>query len=436
MAILLRYICWGTLGPHPGAQPLQAGLGLPPREPPGGGGGAAFVRAALQKEAAIVARELQIPLFTPAYLRTPYLTGPQKPYFASVITRLLRKVPCTSWERQALKSRIFLVRTVPHTVRSVFERHSNKTECSSAPPPCHCHTSLRATWEQAGPLTIYDGHLAMLPLQLQHQDLHLKSKDPLPIRGPEARAAAIKECTTLARLLNVPMNEKWDISLPKAIFLDTGELLNWVQHIAHQVSEVAVARVVDKFPRALWGFCRRWMWEQLQEFLHKERYQRLSSSAKQILQGLNQLLTRKGWCASGDARVALLYLIGKGKSLRLPAITWRRICAVARPVIPRYRLCLAVRAFSCFLRVLTSEITGCFHHHNVHSFASWYTWLDSWSCTHVTEADCKDEFNNVDPALVVKYLKESTEWLKPKRQWRSTQMCWSIHKTDKAMDRS
>ena len=208
--------------------------------------------AALQKEAAIVARELQIPLFTPAYLRIPYLTGPQKTYFACVITRLLRKVPCTSWERQALKSRIFLVRTVPHTVRSVFERHSNKMERSSAPPPCHCHTSLRATWEQAGPVTIYDGHLDLLPLQLQHQDLHLRSKEPLPIRGPETRAAAIKECTTLARLLNVPMNEKWDISLPKAIFPDTGELLNWMQHIAHQVSEVAVVRVVDKFSGALW----------------------------------------------------------------------------------------------------------------------------------------------------------------------------------------
>ena len=163
---------------------------------------------------------------------------------------------------------------------------------------------------------------------------------------------------------------------------------------------------------------------------------RLSSSAKQILQGLNQLLTRKGWCASGDARVALLYLIGKGASLRLPAITWQPICALARPVIPRYCLRFAARAFSCFLRVLTSEITGCFHHHNVHSIASWYTWLDSWSCTHVTEAECKDQFNNVDPALVVKYLKESTDWSKSKRQWRSTQMCWSIHKTNKAMDRS
>ena len=148
------------------------------------------------------------------------------------------------------------------------------------------------------------------------------------------------------------------------------------------------------------------------------------------MSGLNQLLTQKGWHATGDVRVALLYLIGKGKSLRLPAITWRPICAVSRPIVPRSRLRLAARAFSCFLRVLSNEIIGCFHHHNVHSIASWNTWLDTWSCTHVTEADCKDQFNNVDPALVVQYLNESTEWLKTKRQWRAPQMCWSIHKAD------
>ena len=40
----------------------------------------------------------------------------KKPYFARIITHMLCKVSCSAWERQALKSRIFLVRTVPHTV--------------------------------------------------------------------------------------------------------------------------------------------------------------------------------------------------------------------------------------------------------------------------------------------------------------------------------
>ena len=138
---------------------------------------------------------------------------------------------------------------------------------------------------------------------------------------------------------------------------------------------------------------------------------------------------------TGDSRVALLYLIGKGKSLFLPAITWRPICAIAQPLVPRAQLHLAVRAFSCFLRVLTQEIIGCFHHHAAHSIADWYSWLDTWSCTHIVEADCKDQFNNVNPKLVVQYLQDSWAWLRSKRQWRATQMCWSIHKTDRSMDR-
>ena len=198
---------------------------------------------------------------------------------------------------------------------------------------------------------------------------------------------------------------------------------------------MAVIRVVDKFPSALSGFSRQWMWAQLQAFLQAQRYQPHSSSAKEIVSGHHQLLTQKGWHATGDARVASLDLIGKGKSLHLPAITWRPIYAVSRTIVPRFRLRLAARAFSCFLRVLSSEITGCFHHHNVHTIASWYTWLDTWSWTHVTETHCKDQFNNVNRALVVQYLHESTEWLKTKRQWRAPEMCWSIHKTDKSMDR-
>ena len=44
-------------------------------------------------------------------------------------------------------------------------------------------------------------------------------------------------------------------------FPETGTMLNWTQHIAQQVSKVAIVRVVDKPPVALWGFCRHWMWQ-------------------------------------------------------------------------------------------------------------------------------------------------------------------------------
>ena len=85
---------------------------------------------------------------------------------------------------------------------------------------------------------------------------------------------------------------------------------------------------------------------------------------------------------------------------------------------------------------LTTEITGCFHHHDIPSVAGWYNWLGTWSCSHIAEADCKDQFNNVDPRCVVNYLKESSEWLRSKRRWRTAQMYWFINKTYKSMDRA
>ena len=120
----------------------------------------------------------------------------------------------------------------------------------------------------------------MLCVSLLYNGFALRSKDPLPIRGHDARSTAITECTTLARPPNVPVHENWDVSLPASIFPDTVAMLNWVQHIAEQVSHMAVIRVVDKFPCALWGFCRQWMWAQLHISLQAERYQPHSSSAK------------------------------------------------------------------------------------------------------------------------------------------------------------
>ena len=65
--------------------------------------------------------------------------------------------------------------------------------------------------------------------------------------------------------------------------------------------------------------------------------------------------------------------------------------------------CCVWSLFSCVLRLLTSEITRCFHYHNVHNVTEWYTWLDTWSRSHIVEANCTDPFNNVNPKLVVRY---------------------------------
>ena len=119
----------------------------------------------------------------------------------------------------------------------------------------------------------------------------------------------------------------------------------------------------------------------------------------------------------------------------LPAITWRPICASCAPVVPRWRLRIAARAFTCFLRFLSKEVTGCFLHLSIQDVAGWLDDLNSWGCTVIGEADCKDQFNRILPRDVLQHLDDATQWLRNERQWRATQMFWSIHKYDKCLDR-
>ena len=154
-----------------------------------------------------------------------------------------------------------------------------------------------------------------------------------------------------------------------------------------------------------------------------------------VLLGLREFASDSGWVCGERARLALLYLIGKGKSLSKPVITWRPICGNCAPVIPRWRLRIAARAFTCFLRFLSKEVTGCFLHLSIQDVAGWLDDLNSSGCTVIGEADCKDQFNRILPRDVLKHLDDATEWLRNERQWRATQMFWSIHKFDKCLDR-
>ena len=79
------------------------------------------------------------------------------------------------------------------------------------------------------------------------------------------------------------------------------------------LSQFAIIRIVDKSPGSMWGFCRAWVWDQTTAFLHAEKYSISTESCSDLLQGLLDLVQSKGWVASDKARLALLYLIGKGK---------------------------------------------------------------------------------------------------------------------------
>ena len=94
--------------------------------------------AALNREVALLTAELQLPPLIPAVVCVRYMTGRQKVAVSRVINSMLRRVQCTTWERQVLRGRIRVVRTVPHTVHQCFEYQANKCEKQSAAPACFC----------------------------------------------------------------------------------------------------------------------------------------------------------------------------------------------------------------------------------------------------------------------------------------------------------
>ena len=64
--------------------------------------------------------------------------GDQKIAVSRVVNNMLRKVHCNSWERQAMRGRIRIVRTLPHSVRRCFEFHANRAEIAPEEPDCFC----------------------------------------------------------------------------------------------------------------------------------------------------------------------------------------------------------------------------------------------------------------------------------------------------------
>ena len=316
-----------------------------------------------------------------------------------------------------------------------FEAESNKCEKSTDRPVCYCSPQHRGSWERGGPITVRDGHFCLLPVSISFNDTRLGSKDPLPMDGSSCRADAVTDLEHLARLLNVPMPNIGKL-LPHSVFHTSRGMLSHVQSVARDLSQFAIIRIVDKSPGSMWGFCRAWVWDQTTAFLHAEKYSISTETRGDLLQGLLDLLQSKGWVASDKARLALLHLIGKGKSLSLKPITWRPICAQSAPVIPRWRLRLAARAFTCFLKFLSSHITGSFLHQSIQDVGRWMLDLNTWHCTVIGEADCEDQFNRILPSDVLQHFHEATEWLRSECRWRAPQMFWSLHKYDKTLDRA
>ena len=168
----------------------------------------------------------------------------------------------------------------------------------------------------------------------------------------------------------------------------------------------------------------------------KQGYMRESDAHLDILNCLQSQASSKKWPVNAKARRWLLYLIGKATSRARIKILWRPIAAASSSVIARSRLRIAARAFSCFIRTFVDELPAAFLVLNLNDMGALVRQLASWGPVCIAEADCKDPFNHVPPALVVQHLREASAWLKARRRWRATTLGWSIHKDNSRLDRA
>ena len=168
--------------------------------------------------------------------------------------------------------------------------------------------------------------------------------------------------------------------------------------------------------------------------MQAQHYDKVTMGTDDVFQAMQGAASTHQWPMNSKARLALLYLIGKAKPQLHTEILWRPIAAAPSLIISRSRLCVAARAFTCFVRCLVSELPGCFLLLNLNDMGRWFNKLFTWFVEVIGEADCKEPFNNFHPRTVVKHMREAAAWLKKRRQWRASTLGFSIHKEHKHLD--
>ena len=110
----------------------------------------------------------------------------------------------------------------------------------------------------------------------------------------------------------------------------------------------------------LLAFCRHWVWVVLQQLLDHEGYTDARITENTAVATIKQAIAHRGWEHNKAGKLAILYLIGKGKSIQKGQWLWRGITALPQPLAPRPRLRIAARANTTFLRLLIAEIPCAF----------------------------------------------------------------------------
>ena len=255
------------------------------------------------------------------------------------------------------------------------------------------------------------------------------------MHGLKSRQMLLDSLNSLAEKMSVPLPD-WSTAVPAHFFQEDGALLSQTQALIKQLCIVAYVRIVDKHASALWGFCKQWASDAHVQFAATEGYKKSASTAEAVTRHLRQRVLDEHWQPGSPSRIALMYLLGTAKSTGKAAILWRPIAAASRPFISRHPLRVAACAFACFLHLLVDTITASILVLNVSDISAWMQHLHEWGAELVGEANCKEQFNRINPSTTVRELTEASEYPRKAKRWGSRDLWWSVHRDSKKLDRA
>ena len=242
------------------------------------------------------------------------------------------------FERQALKHVVRIVRSSPHSVRSVLQAAAMRQSRSTTRPTCQCSTFHRVAAQFGTPRDI-DGHVVLVPLSLNVAAVgNLRPNHPVPVSGKLARPKVCQGIRAFCTKLTVAVPDL-DHFLPASLFTETGTLLKQLQNLAKHLGECRYIRIVDKGAGELWGFCAAWVWDQVRST--PQSWERL----------ISQAVTRMHLQRNQQGHLCVLYLLSKAKSLATGKWVWRGISASPSPVLDKQQLRLGARALTTHLRL-------------------------------------------------------------------------------------
>ena len=215
----------------------------------------------------------------------------------------------------------------------VKKRHVNLTLFPPV-PLCLCHLMH----DVPGNRIEIEGHLAFVPIHISYPNgITARPNDPLTLPGNTVRKRLMRDLQTMGEKIGatVPHLTRY---LPRDLWPETGSTLKYIEQFVQRVSPAMYIRCVDKGTGVMWAFCRHWVWGVLKSFLRAEGYTHAGHTEEAARQAVKQAISDRGWEHNKPGKLAMMYLIGKGKSLKKQQWLWRSITALPQPLVPKRQL--------------------------------------------------------------------------------------------------